>query len=116
MLQTFWHELVHYTQEKKLIEGCSKRGHMVYRQFIEAEAMSVTNLIAARCDFEKKLYEAMLEQYSDRGEAQKKYIGYSTRLRLYADRTLAKQEAQDIMGKNFDEDNWLDSENFVIKS
>lgn len=111
---TFWHELTHAIQEEKLNWAPSKRGYMVHRQFIEAEAMSYTNLISPRSSFEKKLYESILRKTSDVYEAQKKYLGVSTRLRLNADRELAKMDAQNIMGKYFSESAWEASEKTTI--
>ena len=112
---TLWHELMHAVQEKKLNYSYSQRGFMVYRQFIEAEAMSYTNLIKPRCKFEEKLYEAILRKTSSLFEAQKRYIGISTRLRLNADRELAKFDAKNIMGRDFSETDWKDSEDYTIK-
>ena len=111
---TFWHELMHAIQEQKLDCSFSKRGYMVYRQFIESEAMSYTNLISPRSDFEKKLYESILRKTADVYEAQKKYLGVSTRLRLSADRELAKMAAKNIMGRFFSSSEWETSEKTTI--
>lgn len=88
---------------------------MVYRQFIEAEAMSYSNLMEPRCEFEDELYKSILKDSPSKFEAQKRYIAVSTRLRLNADRELAKFDAQNIMGKYFSESKWEDSEKYTIK-
>lgn len=115
LASTLWHELVHFTQESSLSGAASKRGKMVYRQFIEAEAMSYSNLLAPRSNFEERLYKAILHSSSSLSEAQKRYIAVSTRLRLNSDRELAKIDAQNIMGDSFSEKDWLNSEKTVLK-
>ncbi len=112
---TFWHEIMHAIQQDKLTYSYSKRGYMVYRQFIEAEAMSYSNLMVPRCEFEDELYKSILKDSPSKFEAQKRYIAVSTRLRLNADRELAKFDAQNIMGKYFSESKWEDSEKYTIK-
>ena len=112
---TLWHEVVHYIQEKELSDSWSKRGKMVYRQFIEAEAMSYSNLIAPRSTFESQLYKAILSKSGSLEQAQNRYIAVSTRLRLNADRELAKIDAQTIMREYFSESDWQKSEKTVLK-
>ena len=115
LASTLWHEIVHYIQEKELSSSWSKRGKMVYRQFIEAEAMSYSNLIAPRSAFEAKLYKAILNQSASLEAAQTKYIAVSTRLRLNADRELAKIDARNIMRDYFLDADWQISEKTVLK-
>lgn len=111
----FWHELLHYLQNDELSASLSKRGHIVYRQFIEAEAESITNLIYPQSRFEKELYLNANNKFSDPIEAQKYYLGVSTRLRLHADRELAKHEAKIIMGKDFLDSDWRYAERDNMK-
>ena len=112
---TFWHEALHYLQEKKLPAATSKRAHIIYRQFIEAEANSISNLIRPDNRFEAELYRVALKKFKNLEAAQRYYLGISSRLRLHADRDLAKNEAKNIMGSSFSDHLWHDSEKSAVK-
>ena len=112
---TFWHEALHYLQEKKLPAATSKRAHIIYRQFIEAEANSISNLIRPNNRFEAELYRVALKKFKNLEDAQRYYLGISSRLRLHADRDLAKNEAKNIMGSSFSDHLWHDSEKSAVK-
>ena len=112
---TLWHELVHIAQAGRLYTAFSQRGFLVYRQFIEAEAKSYTNLLYPQSSFDSALYKAIAQEEKKPLETQRKFIAISTRLRLNADRELAKTDAKNIMGKYFSEADWEISEKIFIK-
>lgn len=115
LASTFWHEVLHYVQQKKLPQPLSKRSHMAYRQFIEAEAQSISKLIDRGDDFEQALLAESYKRFQDKGMAQKYYLGLSTRLLVNADRELAKREAKSFLGNRFDEKAWYNSEYGSVK-